>query len=295
MTETTPPGKTREYPWFRCQNGIADSKKVRTVAKIAKTPMHVALSVWLTLLCEASGNDPRGYIPSDLSDEDIAYNLDLEPEMISPILSAMQGRLLNGNKVINWEKHNPKREREDDSKERVARHRAAKKDAQECNDVTPCNATVTPSDAKKRPTEQNSTVQDRLVSKSEPGSSTDRPTSFRPGMEEPTDPPRGTRRKANAVELVFDRYPWMREAGMNFCTHKGVAAHNRLRYLSHLVDVAAALDANPNEAPADYPSYLPWNDLWGPVPMGKGLRYDASGNLVQIQKAKPRLVTPWDN
>lgn len=57
------------------------------------------------------------------SDEDAGAALDVDGEDVRAVREAMQGKYLDGWRLVDWERENPKREREDDSTERVRRYR----------------------------------------------------------------------------------------------------------------------------------------------------------------------------
>jgi hypothetical protein len=136
--------------YFRSIHGAPMDAKWLVVARKAKVlPVHVA-AVWWSLLDHASQNESRGSIEG-YDPESVAAFFGMETEEVDAILTALHDKeLLKENRIVKWEKHQPKREREDDSTERVRRHRAEKaagvtgqKDSNGgvSDDVTPCNAT----------------------------------------------------------------------------------------------------------------------------------------------------------
>jgi hypothetical protein len=102
------------------------------------------------MLESASQSEERGTLQGWEPDE-IGASFDIDTEQVQAVYDAMQGKTIDGNRLINWEKRNPKREREDNSAERVQRHRDAR--AAKERHVTPSNADVTPDNATKRPDE----------------------------------------------------------------------------------------------------------------------------------------------
>lgn len=130
--------------WCRWHNGTATDAKWRVVSRRAGLPSHMIVAVWAALIELANQGKVRGTI-DNLDPEVIAAGLDMEPDQVETIVQAMQGKVLSGLQLTGWEKRNPKREREDSSRERVRKHRS---------DVTPGNANgghVTPRNAAKRP------------------------------------------------------------------------------------------------------------------------------------------------
>jgi len=108
--------------WLRLWHDMPNDPKWRTIARQAKQPIALVQALYLHLLVDASTNETRGN--ADVTVEDLASALDVDDEQIEAILSAMQGRVLEGRWMTGWEKRQPKRN--DDSKERVRRYREKK-------------------------------------------------------------------------------------------------------------------------------------------------------------------------
>lgn len=123
--------------WVRWYHGTISDPKWRVVAKKTGHPVAVVIAVWSAILENASASDCRGKL-AGWNSEDIATALDLTVETVETICNAMQGKVLNGDQLTGWEKRNPKRERDDNSTERVQRFREKQKHE-------------TPRNAKKRP------------------------------------------------------------------------------------------------------------------------------------------------
>ena len=94
--------------WFRMWHGISSDPKWRTIARASKQPIHLVISMYVTLLDSASQNVTRGH--ADVTLEDIASQLDVTEQEIQLIFDAMQGRVLDGFIVTGWSKRQPKRE-----------------------------------------------------------------------------------------------------------------------------------------------------------------------------------------
>lgn len=109
--------------WLRLWHDMPNDPKWRTVSRISKQPIAVVMATYVHLLVIASTAEERGSI--QVIEEDLASALDITPEAIQAILTAMQGRLLKGNKLIGWEKRQPLRE--DGSAERAKAWRESKK------------------------------------------------------------------------------------------------------------------------------------------------------------------------
>jgi len=131
---------------------MPNNPKWRTIARISNQPLSLVQAVYLHLLVDASRNVTRGH--AHVTIEDLASALDVTENQISDIFKAMQGRVLDGQKLTGWEKRQPKREdsgnRETGAKsvaERKRDERARKAEAliqlneeTESRNVTQCHA-----------------------------------------------------------------------------------------------------------------------------------------------------------
>ena len=110
--------------WLRLWHDMPNDPKWRTIARASSQPITAVISVYLHVLVCASNATERGRTQSVCS-EDIASALDLECAQVEEILSAMQGRVLDGDRVSGWEKRQVARE--DGAAERAKAWREAKK------------------------------------------------------------------------------------------------------------------------------------------------------------------------
>ena len=94
--------------WLRLWHDMPNDPKWRTIARISGQPISLVLSVYLHLMVDASRNVTRGH--ADVTVEDMASAIDVTDEQVEQIYSAMQGRVMDGNKLTGWEKRQPKRE-----------------------------------------------------------------------------------------------------------------------------------------------------------------------------------------
>lgn len=94
--------------WLRLWHDMPNDPKWRTIARISGQPISLVLSVYLHLMVDASRNVTRGH--ADVTVEDMASALDVTDDQLDQIYSAMQGRVMDGNKLTGWEKRQPKRE-----------------------------------------------------------------------------------------------------------------------------------------------------------------------------------------
>ena len=94
--------------WFRLWHDMPNDPKWRTVARVSGQPIATVLAVALHLMVDASRNVTRGHV--SVTAEDVASALDVTDEAVEAILSAMQGRVLDGDRLSGWDKRQPKRE-----------------------------------------------------------------------------------------------------------------------------------------------------------------------------------------
>ncbi len=154
--------------WFRWHHGSVGDPKFGRVAVKAKVSLPVVIAVWACILERASAADDRGsYAGIDWGDID--YLLRLDDGQAHAVAMAMHDLVLldkTTGDVLNWAKRQPRREREDDdSAERVQRHREKKRQETtgqpSVTHVTPSNANetnVTPREEKRRGEERREEV-----------------------------------------------------------------------------------------------------------------------------------------
>lgn len=134
----------KNMTWCRLWHDMPTDPKFRVVAKRAGRPTAEVLAIFTAMLANASANEEERGTLRGWCHEDIAAALDMETEHAEAIYAAMQGKLLDGDKLTGWERRQPKREREDNSGPRVQAYRERQKNVTPCNasadDVTPRNA-----------------------------------------------------------------------------------------------------------------------------------------------------------
>lgn len=108
--------------WLRLYNETVHDPKWRMIAIEAEQPVHAVLAVWMVMLCHASGAEPRGTLDG-WNDRLAAAALDLKSEVVNAIRTAMQGVVLDGDRLTAWDKRQFKT---DDVNDRSKRHRAKK-------------------------------------------------------------------------------------------------------------------------------------------------------------------------
>lgn len=109
--------------WLRLYHEMPNDPKWRTIARVSGQTIPVVLAVYVHLLTIASAAPERGTLVN-ANREDLASVLDVDPEAVGAVLDAMQGRVLDGDKLSGWDKRQVNRE--DSSTERVKRYRERK-------------------------------------------------------------------------------------------------------------------------------------------------------------------------
>ncbi|MQM38763.1 hypothetical protein KBTX_02782 [wastewater metagenome] len=139
--------------WLRWHHGTVTDPKFRLIAAKSGTRVCEVVAVWATILENASDASDRGTLEG-WRDDVTAVALDMETDRVAEILATMRsyGLLDDSGRVTSWKKRQPKRE--DDSAERMRRHRERKRRAGD--DVTHGDAPVTRSDAPEESREEES-------------------------------------------------------------------------------------------------------------------------------------------
>lgn len=125
--------------WLRLWHDMPTDPKWRTIARHAKQPISLVQAVYLHLLVDASRNVTRGH--ATVTYEDLASALDCDEQQISAILEAMQGRVLDGMRLVGWDKRQPKREDSGDD-ERGVKSAAQRKKEQRQREDNAMNSVV---------------------------------------------------------------------------------------------------------------------------------------------------------
>ena len=109
--------------WLRLWHDMPNDPKWRTISRISGQPIALVISLYVQLLVDASRNVTRGHV--DVTAEDLASALDVTERDIESVLSAMQGRVLDGNRLSGWDGRQVKRE--DDGNEKTGAKSAAER------------------------------------------------------------------------------------------------------------------------------------------------------------------------
>lgn len=130
--------------WLRLWHEMPNDPKWRTIARTSGEPIGLVISVYVHLLVDASRNVTRGH--ATVTQEDLASALDVTDSAITSVLSAMQGRVLDGMRLLGWETRQPKREDAGDGEsgpktaaQRKAEQRERERAAINKSDVTQCH------------------------------------------------------------------------------------------------------------------------------------------------------------
>ena len=94
--------------WLRLWHDMPNDPKWRTIARVSGQPIALVQAMYVHLLVDASRNVTRGHVT--VTKEDIASALDVTDEQVEAVFIAMQGRVLDGDKLSGWEGRQPKRE-----------------------------------------------------------------------------------------------------------------------------------------------------------------------------------------
>lgn len=125
--------------WVRLWHDMPTDPKWRVVARKAGQPLPCVISLFSLMMVNASANSAdRGRLLG-WDHEDAAAALDIEPDAVRAIYDAMQGKVLDGDRLTGWERRQPKRE-DAGVGARVAKHRETKAATSE-RDETPRNDT----------------------------------------------------------------------------------------------------------------------------------------------------------
>jgi hypothetical protein len=109
--------------WLRLYNDTPNDPKWRVVAVRTGQPVGNVLAVWMQMLACASAATERGTL-EDWDDETVAAMLGYAPAVVTAIRDAMQGLVLDGDKLTGWDK---RQRGGDDAAERKRKERERKK------------------------------------------------------------------------------------------------------------------------------------------------------------------------
>jgi hypothetical protein len=144
--------------WYRAYEGTVTDAKLHEAAMVAGVSRSVSIAAWHCLLESAAGRNNCGSF--DATPRRIAVILCEPPASIDALFAAFDELgLIGEGAVASWKK---RQFHSDDSKERVAKHRAKKRsETPSAEDVTACNGDVTLPEAETDSEKEVSSNDDR--------------------------------------------------------------------------------------------------------------------------------------
>ena len=91
--------------WLRLYHETPSDPKLRRIAHTSGTTVGHVLAVWVSMMCHASEQpgEARGTL-TGWGDTDCGINLGIDPAIVFAIRREMEARLLDGKKLIAWDK-----------------------------------------------------------------------------------------------------------------------------------------------------------------------------------------------
>lgn len=124
--------------WVRLWHDMPTDPKWRTIARKSGQRVGDVIAVFnFVMVCASKNDGERGSICGGFDIEDVATAIDIDETAVSAILEAMQGKVLDGQRLRGWEKRQPKREdstaakRKAEWKERQAERSGTQDNAEE--------------------------------------------------------------------------------------------------------------------------------------------------------------------
>lgn len=96
--------------WVRLWHDMPTDPKWRTIARKSGQRVGDVMAVFNFIMVNASANSGERGTLNGFDVEDVATALDLEDDDVRAIIAAMQGKVLDGDRLTAWEKRQPKRE-----------------------------------------------------------------------------------------------------------------------------------------------------------------------------------------
>lgn len=102
--------------WFRWHHGSVTDPKFQLVARRSGASLPDVLAVWAYLLERASASQDRGSFGEvDHEAVDCMFGFPTTESRTADVMAAMEERrLISGDRIVQWEKRQPRRERDDD-------------------------------------------------------------------------------------------------------------------------------------------------------------------------------------
>lgn len=112
--------------WVRLWHDMPTDPKWRTIARKSGQRVGDVIAIFNFLMVNAGENTAERGALDGLDVEDVATALDLSEADVSAVLSAMEGKVIEANRLTGWDKRQPKRE-DGNAQERKAAWRERKR------------------------------------------------------------------------------------------------------------------------------------------------------------------------
>ncbi|XJJ66377.1 hypothetical protein WBP07_13000 [Novosphingobium sp. BL-8A] len=96
--------------WVRLWHDMPTDPKWRVIARKSGQPLPCVIAVFNLMMVNASGNAEQRGTLSGWDDEDAGAALDMDAADVEAIRTAMQGKVLDDDRLTGWSKRQPKRE-----------------------------------------------------------------------------------------------------------------------------------------------------------------------------------------
>lgn len=96
--------------WVRLWHDMPTDPKWRTIARKSGQRVGDVMAVFNFMMVNASVNAAERGTLSGFDVEDVATALDIDDDDVRAIIAAMQGKVLDGDRLTGWERRQPKRE-----------------------------------------------------------------------------------------------------------------------------------------------------------------------------------------
>jgi hypothetical protein len=96
--------------WVRLWREMPMDPKWRVIARRSGRSIAEVIAIFAFMLVNAGEPAGERGVLNGWSDEDIAAALDMEAEAVAAIRAAMQGKVLDGDRLTGWDRRQPKRE-----------------------------------------------------------------------------------------------------------------------------------------------------------------------------------------
>lgn len=117
--------------WLRLWHDLPNDPKWAVIAAKSEQEISLVIATYIHMLVNASQSSERGIL-QNWCDEDVAISLRTHPNAIERIRTQMNGKVLDGKKLLGWDRRQPIRE--DGSAERARYWREKKKQASNANE-----------------------------------------------------------------------------------------------------------------------------------------------------------------